>query len=45
VLDLELPWTVEPARFPLARAQHAVRRRYGDGRAVMTIVGGKVVQL
>jgi dihydroorotase len=43
VLDLELPWTVEPARFR-SRARNTPFGGFtGTGAPVMTIVGGKVV--
>jgi dihydroorotase len=45
VLDLELPWTVEPARFRSRARNTPFGGATGTGAPVMTIVGGKVVQL
>ena len=43
VLDLERPWTVEPARFRSRARNTPFAGATGTGAPVMTIVGGKVV--
>ena len=45
VLDLELPWTVEPARFRSRARNTPFGGSTGTGAPVMTIVGGKVVKV
>jgi dihydroorotase len=45
VLDLELPWTVEPARFRSRARNSPFGGATGTGAPVMIIVGGKVVQV
>jgi len=43
VLDLERPWTVEPAKFRSRARNTPFAGSTGTGAPVMTIVGGKVV--